>query len=92
MVEGLNFAEFVRAAARLGKLAMTAILDLTGIGQVEAGLKSNGTGRAAVRLPVRPDSYEQVMTGLRRDFGHVTEGLHSNGRAQGRLMQETWWS
>lgn len=45
MAKGLNFAKFVwvAAAARLGKLVMMVILDLTGIGQAEVGLKLNGT-------------------------------------------------
>jgi hypothetical protein len=76
--------------ARLGELVMVELamvvkVNLTGFEQTEVvRLKSDGTGQAAVRL--RSDSYEQVATGLRGDFGHVTEGLHSNRWARGQLM------
>jgi hypothetical protein len=75
----------------MAELAMAAKVNSTGFEQTEAArLKSDGTGRAAVRL--RSDGYERAATGLRGDFGHITEGLHSNRQARGRLMQETWWS
>jgi hypothetical protein len=90
MAETLNLVDFERATvARLGELAMAAILNLTGFEQTEATrLKSDGTGRATARL--RFDGFERAAAGLCGDFEHVTAGLYSNGRARGRLMRETW--
>jgi hypothetical protein len=52
MAEGLNFADFVQVVvARLSKLMMVAILNLTGFRQVEAArLQLDGTGQVAVIL------------------------------------------
>ena len=92
MVERLNFAEFEWAAvARLGELAVAAILNLTGFGQTEAaGLKSDGTGRAVVRL--RFDSFLRAAAGLQGGLGQVVAALNLDRWAQGWLMQGTlWW-
>jgi hypothetical protein len=52
MVEGLNFANFVQVVvARLSKLVMVVILNLTGFRQVEVvRLKLDGTGQVVVIL------------------------------------------
>ena len=88
----LRFAEFERAAvARLGELAVAAILNLTGFRQTEvARLKSDGTGQAAVRL--RFDSFARAAAGLQGGLGQVMAALNSDRWAQGRLTQGTlWW-
>ena len=74
MAERLKFADFVWAAgARLGKLAVVAILN------------SGGLEREAVRL--RSDSFKQVVVRPGADgFGQTMAGLNTDGRVQEQLM------
>ena len=74
MAERLKLADFVRAAgARLGRLAVVAILN------------SGSWEQEAVRLI--SDSFEQVVVRPgANSFGQTTAGLNTDGRAREQLM------